>query len=66
MHADGALVLVFSVAYSPDGKHIVSGSRDRTVKSLGFSDGQGGECVYFVIALSFAAACTVLTSVVGP
>ena len=26
VHADGALGSVFSVAYSPDGKHIVSGS----------------------------------------
>ena len=32
MHADGALGLVRSVAYSPDGKHIVSGSDDKTVK----------------------------------
>ena len=24
--------LVYSVAYSPDGKHVVSGSRDNTVK----------------------------------
>ena len=32
MHADGALGLCDSVAYSPDGKHIVSGSDDKTVK----------------------------------
>ena len=43
MHAEGALGLVSSVAYSPDGKHIVSGSgQDR--EGLGFSDRQGGEC----------------------
>ena len=48
---------VWSVSYSPDGKHIVSGSRDRTVKIW---DAQGGEEVRVVVRLgvSFAAACT--------
>ena len=32
VHADGALRLGSSVAISPDGKHIVSGSWDKTVK----------------------------------
>ena len=36
--------LVLSVAYSPDGKHIVSGSDGQDREGLGFSDGQGGEC----------------------
>ena len=53
MHADGALGHVLSVAYSPDGKHIVSGSDDNTVKVW---DSQTGKEVndLFVIALSFA------------
>ena len=37
---------VFSVAYSPDGKHIVSGSRDNTVKIW---DAQSGEEVRVVV-----------------
>jgi WD40 repeat protein len=31
---------VFSVAYSPDGKHIVSGSADKTVKIWDSSTGK--------------------------
>jgi len=48
---------VWSVSYSPDGKHIVSGSRDSTVKTW---DAQSGEEVRVVVRLgvSFAAACT--------
>ena len=37
---------VNSVAYSPDGRHIVSGSGDRTVKIW---DAQGGEEVRVVV-----------------
>ena len=37
-HSEG----VFSVAYSPDGKHVVSGSNDRTVKVW---DAQTGKLV---------------------
>ena len=37
---------VYSVAYSPDGKHIVSGSRDNTVKIW---DAQSGEEVRVVV-----------------
>ena len=37
---------VESVAYSPDGKHIVSGSRDNTVKIW---DAQSGEEVRVVV-----------------
>ena len=37
---------VYSVAYSPDGKHIVSGSRDSTVKIW---DAQSGEEVRVVV-----------------
>ena len=37
---------VWSVSYSPDGKHIVSGSRDRTVKIW---DAQSGEEVRVVV-----------------
>ena len=37
---------VTSVAYSPDGKHIVSGSRDNTVKIW---DAQSGEEVRVVV-----------------
>ena len=37
---------VHSVAYSPDGKHIVSGSRDNTVKIW---DAQSGEEVRVVV-----------------
>ena len=37
---------VQSVAYSPDGRHIVSGSGDRTVKIW---DAQGGEEVRVVV-----------------
>ena len=37
---------VLSVAYSPDGKHIVSGSRDNTVKIW---DAQSGEEVRVVV-----------------
>ena len=37
---------VWSVAYSPDGKHIVSGSWDRTVKIW---DAQSGEEVRVVV-----------------
>ena len=58
MHADGALGPVLSVAYSPDGKHIVSGSDDKTVKVWDAQTGQGGECPSLSSALSFAAACT--------
>jgi WD40 repeat protein len=36
---------VNSVAYSPDGKHIVTGSRDKTVKIW---DSQTGEEVSFM------------------
>ncbi len=42
----GHSYFVFSVAYSPDGKHIVSGSRDRTVKIW---DAQSGEEVRVVV-----------------
>ena len=31
---------VFSVAYSPDGKHVVSASRDKTVKIWDSSTGE--------------------------
>ena len=41
-HADS----VCSVSYSPDGKHIVSGSADRTVKIW---DAQSGEEVRVVV-----------------
>jgi WD40 repeat protein len=37
---------VFSVAYSPDGKHIVSGAYDKTVKIW---DAQSGEEVRVVV-----------------
>ena len=49
---------VFSVAYSPDGKHIVSGSFNRTVKIW---DAHSGREVRVGVSLgvSFAAACTV-------
>ena len=42
----GHLGWVLSVAYSPDGKHLVSGSRDNTVKIW---DAQSGEEVRVVV-----------------
>ena len=54
---------VTSVAYSPDGKHIASGSYDNTVKSLGCADWQGGECLWFVLAYRLLLRALMLTSV---
>ena len=55
-----------SVAYSPDGKHIVSGSDDETVKVW---DAQTGKrCVSVVCHLAYhlLLRATVLTCGVGP
>ena len=65
MHTDGALGHVTSVAYSPDGKHIVSGSvTDR--EGLGFSDRQGGECPTLSSPYRLLLRALMLTCVVGP
>jgi WD40 repeat protein len=60
----GHSAIVNSVAYSPDGKHIASASRDKTVKNW---DSTTGEEVSVLVChrLSFAAAWSVLTSVFG-
>ena len=56
MHADGALGLCDSVAYSPDGKHIVSGSDDRTVKVW---DAQTGKEVSVLVCHRPIVCCCV-------
>jgi WD40 repeat protein len=47
---------VSSVAYSPDGKHIVSGSYDNTVRIWGAATGE--EVSHRALTFVFAAACT--------
>ena len=54
-----------SVAYSPDGKHIVSGSDDQTVKSLGCADRQGGECPSLSSPYRLLLRALMLTCVFG-
>ena len=54
------------MAYSPDGKHIVSGSWDKTVKVWEFSDGQGGECPTLSSPYRLLLRALMLTCVVGP
>ena len=57
---------MLSVAYSPDGKHIVSGSWDKTVEGLGFADGQGGECPSLSSPYRLLLRALMLTCVFGP
>ena len=47
---------VLSVTYSPDGKHIASGSDDRTVKVWNAATGKTVRTV-FGLGVSFSAAC---------
>ena len=49
---------VRSVAYSPDGKHIVSGSKDKTVKIWDAATGQEVSNRVLILFGSFTAACT--------
>ena len=50
---------VRSVAYSPDGKHIVSGSKDKTVKIWDAATGQEVSNRVLILLYHLAAACTV-------
>ena len=56
MHAEGALGPCVSVAYSPDGKHIVSGSMDKTVKVW---DAQTGKEVSVLVCHRPIVCCCV-------
>jgi WD40 repeat protein len=49
---------ISSVAYSPDGEHIVSGSNDCTVKIWGAATGEEVSYRASTLFLSFATACT--------
>ena len=66
MHADGALGLVLSVAYSPDGKHICQRVGGQYREGLGFSDRQGGECPTLSSPYRLLLRALMLTCVVGP
>ena len=58
--------VVSSVAYSPDGKHIVSGSWDRTVKIRDSTTGKEVIVVFLLSLCHLLLRAMMLTCVVGP
>ena len=57
---------VYSVAYSPDGKHIVTGSRDRTVKVWDSQTGKEVNVLFCHRPYRLLLRALLLTSVFGP
>ena len=57
---------VFSVAYSPDGKHIVSGSEDSTVKVWDAATGKEVSHCVLTLVYHLLLRALMLTWKVGP